>query len=139
MDHLAILKPRYLDAILDGRKTIECRLMRNRVPPFGLVRPGDRIFLKDSGGPIRGVARAAAVRDLSGLTPASILDLEREFNGRVLGDAEFWRKKAGARYGTLIWLGGVSPWAGECRHGRRGARSAWIAGIRAGKARAATV
>lgn len=49
--HLVILKKPYLDLILAGEKTIELRLNRAKRPAGGRVRPGDRLFLKPSGGP----------------------------------------------------------------------------------------
>ena len=61
MDHLAILKRAYLNLILAGEKTIECRLTRMAKPPFGVVKKGQRIYLKESSGPVRAVARAGKV------------------------------------------------------------------------------
>ena len=54
--HLVILKKPYLDLILAGEKTIELRLTRAKRPACGRVRPGDRLFLKPSGGPVCGLA-----------------------------------------------------------------------------------
>ena len=60
-DHLAILKQPYLELILRGEKTIECRLTRTPKPPFGVLQTGQRIYLKQSSGPVRGVATAGKV------------------------------------------------------------------------------
>ena len=59
--HLVILKKPYLDLILAGAKTIELRLTRAKRPACGRVRPGDRLFLKPSGGPVCGLAMAKNV------------------------------------------------------------------------------
>lgn len=39
--HLAILTEPYLEWILSGKKTVESRFSIHRVPPFGVVSPGD--------------------------------------------------------------------------------------------------
>ncbi len=42
VDHLAILKRTYLELILAGVKTIECRLTVMAKPPFGVLKKGQR-------------------------------------------------------------------------------------------------
>ena len=60
MEHLVILKPRFLEHILSGKKKIECRLSRRRTVPFEAVRAGDLLWLKRVSGPI--VAQTTARR-----------------------------------------------------------------------------
>lgn len=102
--HLAILHKRYLDAILDGRKTIESRLSRTRRAPFGCVRAGDVVYFKESGGPVRALARVARVRSIAGLTPTRIESLRRAHGGAIGAEAGYWRSKRASRYATLLWL-----------------------------------
>jgi len=47
-----ILKKPSLAAILDGRKQIESRFTRTRRAFRGRVEAGDRLFLKQSSGPV---------------------------------------------------------------------------------------
>jgi len=105
--HLAILKRPYLDAVIQGRKTIELRLARTRSAPFRKIARRDAIYLKQSAGPIRAVATAKRVLFLEDLTPAAVRDIKREHNHRILGAPDYWRDKSTARYATLIWLAGV--------------------------------
>jgi len=105
--HLAVLKRHYLDAVIEGRKTVELRLARTRAAPFGKVVPRDTIYLKQSSGPVRAVAAAGRVLSLENLTPAKIRALRREHNHLVLGAPDYWRARSSARYATLIWLANV--------------------------------
>jgi ASC-1-like (ASCH) protein len=59
--HLVILKKHYLDAILSGRKRIESRFTRTRRSPFWQVQPVDKLFLKQSSGPVCATANITAV------------------------------------------------------------------------------
>lgn len=105
MIHVAVLWPEYLDAVLDGRKTIESRLARTRCAPFGVVTPGDTVYLKQRSGPIRAAARVSRVMFFEGLTPRRVDDIRRRFGTRILGGAEYWAaKRVVARVGTLVWL-----------------------------------
>ena len=102
--HLAILKKPYLDAILDGRKTIESRFSSTRRYAFGRVLPGDKIFLKESSGPVCAVATAAAVENFADLTPDKIAALKQQYNCHIVGCDEYWQSKANCRFGFLVWL-----------------------------------
>ncbi len=105
--HLVILKRSYLDAILDGRKTIELRLTKNRHPAFGRISVGQRLFLKESAGPVRGLARVERVEHFQGLTPARVWELKSRYNRYILGADEFWQAKIGSRFAFMVWLARV--------------------------------
>ena len=81
--HLVILKKPYLEAILGGRKTIESRLAKTRHSPFGRVRAGDTLFLKQSSGLVCATARAAAVKKYENLTPEQIIGLKERYNDQT--------------------------------------------------------
>ena len=102
--HLAILKKPYLEAILDGRKTIESRFSSTRRYAFGTVLPGDRIFLKESSGPVCATATAAAVKNFVDLTPQKVAILKQQYNCHIVGSDEYWQSKANCRFGFLVWL-----------------------------------
>ena len=107
--HLCILRPPYLGLILRHRKTIECRLSRIPCPPFEAVRAGDVLYLKQSGGPIRGRAVAAQVAYFHPVTATVLAWLRRTYNRRICAAPTFWRNRSCDGYGTLIWLEEVSP------------------------------
>jgi predicted transcriptional regulator len=102
--HLVILKKLYLDKILDGSKKIELRLLKAGSAPFGCVANGDRLFLKESSGPVCAVAQVSAFTEFRNLTPAKINRLKAEFNNLVLGDDEYWKWKSDCKFAVLIWL-----------------------------------
>jgi hypothetical protein len=107
--HVAILLPRYTTLILRGHKTIESRLTLRPLPPFGVVKTGDVVYFKASGGPFRAVARAGRVWCFDRLTPAAVDRLRDRFDRRVCGDAAYWQAKADSRYATFIELRRVQP------------------------------
>lgn len=102
--HLVILKKLYLDKILNGSKTIELRLLKAAFPPFGCIAAGDRLFLKESSGPVCAVAQVSAFTELKNLTPGKILSLKAEFNNLILGDDEYWKLKSDSKFAVLVWI-----------------------------------
>ncbi len=107
--HLAILLPRYLRLILSGHKTVECRIARRPIPPHGTIDPDDMIRLKQSGGPVYGVAQAARVKTYDDLDAADLQRLRRKNGRAICAEAGFWQAHRRARYATLIWLKDVRP------------------------------
>ena len=70
--HLAILASGWIELILDGSKTIESRFTKVRCAPFGKVRTGDIVYMKESGGKVKGMFTVEAVETFENLTPAKI-------------------------------------------------------------------
>ncbi len=102
--HLVILKKPYLDAILSGRKQIESRLTKTRRPAFGRVLPGDKLFLKESGGPVCATATVAAVKNFENLTPRQIAEIKQQYNHYIVGADEHWQSRVDCKFGFLVWL-----------------------------------
>jgi len=50
--HLAVFTEPYLSLLLQGKKTVESRWMRNKIAPYGKVHSGDLVYVKKSGGPV---------------------------------------------------------------------------------------
>ncbi len=109
MKHVAVVKPRYLHLILSGQKRAELRLSKNRCAPFGQVRAGDTVYFKQTGGPYGARATVRRVDSHDFTSEADIERLRREVNGVVLGDDAYWRSKAQAKHGTVVWLEGITP------------------------------
>lgn len=107
--HVAIVTAPYDRLILAGEKTAECRLTKTALPPFGCVAPGERVFLKRSGGPFFAVAVVARVWMADRLTPADVKKLRDRFDPVVCGTPAYWRSKRDATYATLVWLRDVQP------------------------------
>ena len=105
--HLVILKKPYLDAIIDGSKTVESRLLKGKVSPFGRVEPGDKLFFKQSSGTVRAVATAAAVKSFENLTPAKIAGIKSKYNKYILGSDEYWDSKSDSSFCVLVRIESV--------------------------------
>ncbi len=109
MIHIAVLLKPYLDLVLAGEKTVECRMTRQARAPYQAIEPGDRIYLKQSAGPYRGVAVADHVLFECDLTPKRVREICRDYNSMICGTEEVWQEKLHSRYITLIWLRDVQP------------------------------
>jgi len=123
-EHLVVVKKEYADAILNGEKQIECRLMAGRHVPFGKVAKGDRLFFKISTGPVCGTGYVVDVKDWDNLNSEQVRKLREEYDHQILGTEEYWKSKENARCGVLIWLGNVKRIAARAI-GKRD-RAAWV-------------
>ncbi len=102
--HVAILLGRNARLIVQGRKTVECRLTQTARAPFGKVERGDRIYFKCTSGPFVASARAGAVECVDDLSERALARLYGKYNDRVCGDEAYWSSKRKSRYGTFIEL-----------------------------------
>ncbi|MEM6392673.1 MAG: hypothetical protein AAF797_07870 [Planctomycetota bacterium] len=109
MIHVAILLRRYCGMVLRGEKTVESRLMRQGREPYGVVKAGERLFVKESGGPFVGIARVAWVDEHEGLTPRRVAKLQRKYEPAVGGDDTYWEGKAASRFAVFMGLEDVEP------------------------------
>jgi len=107
--HLAILTQPYLDKIIVGKKTIESRFSKMRVPPFYKVQKGDILLLKEAAGPITAIASVSNVRFFGPLKPHDVeLVMAENSDGLALEEA-FTKAKQDSKYATLINIGEVLP------------------------------
>jgi ASC-1-like (ASCH) protein len=104
MLHVAVLLKPYLDLLLSGKKTIECRLTIQARDPYERIEAGERIYFKQSAGPYGATAVAEHVIFEDALTPRRIGELRRDYNDRICGDDSFWELKRNSNFCTLIWL-----------------------------------
>ena len=102
--HLVILKKPYLEKILDGRKKVELRLTKTKHHGFGRVFAGDKLFLKESSGPVCATAIVDKVENFENLTPEKILELKQQYNHLIGGGNEYWKSKMDSKFAFLVWL-----------------------------------
>lgn len=102
--HLAILKKPYLNAILEGSKTIESRLTKTKRQPFDQIDIGDMIYLKQSSGPICATAKVASVKIYENLNSSEIAEIKKLYNKQICGSDGYWQSKSDSRYALLVWL-----------------------------------
>jgi ASC-1-like (ASCH) protein len=107
--HLVILKKTYIDAILNGRKTVESRFYPTKQKWLSQVDPGDKLFLKASSGPVMATATVETVKNFDNLDALQIEELKKRYNRQILGDEQFWQEKSNSKFGILCWLKDVGP------------------------------
>ena len=108
--HVAILGRPYDRLLLEGAKRIESRFTKVDCPPFGCVKPGERIFFKRSGGSFFATAVVARVLMADRLTPRAVDELVEWYNEQIRGEEAYWKAKRGVvKYATLMWLREVEP------------------------------
>ena len=109
MVHIAVLLKPYLDLIIAGRKTIECRLTMQARDPYERIEAGERIYFKQSAGPYGATAVVEHVIFEDRLSPKRVLEIKRDYNEQICGDQAFWNYKRNSGFCTLIWLKDVAP------------------------------
>lgn len=102
--HLAIVKPGYLKALVDGQKTIEARLTKTRRQPFGQIDVGDFVYLKRASGPVCATAKVDAVEIYENLNCHEINKIKKLYNKQICGRQSYWQSKSDSRYALLVWL-----------------------------------
>ena len=101
--HLAVFIEPFLSDVLSGRKSLESRFSRFRIPPFGGICSGDVMLIKQASGPICGVALAQRTWcfDLSALP---IETLRERFAIGIRASDRFWDDNRNAMFATIIQL-----------------------------------
>jgi hypothetical protein len=106
--HLAIFVEKFLRFLLAGQKTVESRFSIHRHPPFGRVRQGDIVLIKESGGPVVAIAEVSEVWYYE--MDADARDVIRaRFGKQLCVEPEFWESKAASCYATLMQFSRVEP------------------------------
>lgn len=110
MDHVAIMKKSWglTQKILSGQKKIESRWYKNKHSPWGQIKEGDAIYLKDSGGPVSVKAKVEKVISFSDLTPGKVKQVLSQYGGDcgIEKDKikEFFEVFKNKRYCLLVFL-----------------------------------
>jgi len=81
MDHIAFMQKAWglTGKIATGQKTIESRWYNVKYPPWGKISPGDTIYFKDSGEPIRLRAQVTKIHTYTNLVPQQVQALLEEY------------------------------------------------------------
>lgn len=109
--HLAVFVEPFLQFVLDGRKTVESRFSIHRRPPFGCVKGGDLVLIKESGGPVVALAEIADVWYYELDSNAWEMIRTRFAKQLCANEPEFWESKASSFFATLMRIGRVEKLA----------------------------
>lgn len=126
--HLAIFTQPWLDLILEGRKTIDSRLSKVRCAPYGKISGGDIIYMKESGGLVKGQFIASKVDTYEDLTPDILRNINTQYHQEIFVDLGFQGLKdkwSNSKYATLIHISNVTTYQKPFPFPRIG-RTAWI-------------
>jgi len=104
--HIAVMAEPYLLACMEGKKTIESRFSSRRIPPYGQVKSGDVILMKQPGGPIVGVCEVSDAWFYR-LDPEAWKMIKVEYLRDIYADNQFWVEREDASYATLIRIKNV--------------------------------
>lgn len=104
MKHLAIFKGDGGEKILQGKKTIESRFSKAKIPPFGVISKGDLVYIKPSGKDVIGQFKVKKVIFYDGLNREDIREIRLKYGRNIASDNEYWEKRSGSKYGTLIFI-----------------------------------
>ena len=90
MDHLAIMKKSWglTEKILMGEKTVESRWYKAKHAPWDRIKPGDTVYFKDSGEPVRVKAGVTKVLQFDNLNPVKTKHILAEYGKADLGISE---------------------------------------------------
>lgn len=102
--HLAIFQQPYLELILSGVKTIDGRFSKKKTPPFGLVRAGDVVVMKESGGLIYGEFTVEAAKDFSAVTQEMLKKIRNEYGFGLSLSPAFWKAREQPKFITLMFI-----------------------------------
>ena len=110
MQHVAIMEKKWglIEKILSGRKKIESRWYISRRAPWDKIREEEKVYFKNSGGPVSAKAEVMKVMQFSDLTRKKIKKILTD-NAYELGIEnkdieEFYGSFKDKRYCILIFL-----------------------------------
>lgn len=110
--HLAIFDKNTLSRILDGKKTIDSRFSLRKLPPFGQINKGDLIYIKESGGEIKGQFLVQKIIQIEGLEEADLEIIKKNYAQALsLGSKDesekYFNAHKNSKYATLIFISRV--------------------------------
>ncbi len=126
--HLAIFTQPWLDLILAGKKTIDSRLSKVRCAPYGKIKTGDVVYMKESVGLVKGEFIASKIESYNDLTPEILHNIRSRNHKEIFVDVgfeEFREKWTVAKYATLIHITNVRTYKNPFPFPKKDRRS-WI-------------
>jgi hypothetical protein len=122
--HLAVLSQPYLNRILSGEKTIESRFCKVKSAPFHKANPDDIIILKETSGPILGVALVSKTEFIGPMLPDQVREIMDSHQNALTLDEAFKKLKENSKYVSLLWVSQAIPTPPITLH--KSNRQSWI-------------
>lgn len=101
--HLGVFSEPCLTFMLDGKKTIESRISKNKIAPYDRITKDDVVVVKKSGG---GVVAFFTIKEVKfiDLRDNNISEIRNKYNNELCVSDEFWMQKKDASYATLMFI-----------------------------------
>ncbi len=114
INHLAIynrkrFKKDYIDLMLTGKKNVDIKLSTRRIAPYQSINKGDHIYIKESGGAVKGRIIVTKVETYQFHDSYELRNLLIDIRKPIgLDDKDhairIWRKKSHMKYATVFWF-----------------------------------
>lgn len=101
--HLAVCREPYIQYMINGSKTIESRITKNKIVPYGKVKKGDIVILKRSSGPVLAIFTVKNVICYDS-TSFSLNTIRNNYQEELQIHDEWWELKRDSRFASLIWI-----------------------------------
>lgn len=110
--HLAIFSKEVLQELYQGKKTIETRFSKKKLPPYGEVGVGDIVYIKPSGEDINGQFIVKKVIFIEGLELKDWQFLQKYYGNKLsLGtsqnEQDFFKNNNDKGFATLIFISNI--------------------------------
>src|SRR3972149_2528473 len=106
--HLAIFDSDTAKKIFEGKKKVEGRFSKIKIPPFGKVSAGDDVLIKVSGGKIVGQFSVDRVLHFDHPRKEEVEFFKKKYASGLAMPATFWLDHEKINYLTLMFIGTVT-------------------------------
>mgnify|MGYP003393181839 CR=1 FL=1 len=105
MKHLALFTKESAEKILSGEKSIEIRIAKSKIAPFGAVSANDLVYIKVSGGDIIGQFRVKKVITIDGVDDEDLDEIKDKYGKELINPQIEIKDKNRCKYATIIFIG----------------------------------
>lgn len=106
--HLAIFTRDLMEDIFGGKKKIDGRFSKIKIPPFSKVSSGDVVLMKLSGEDIRGQFLVDRVFYFDHPNKVEVEEIKRKYASGLRVPQSFWLEHEKINYATLIFIKSVT-------------------------------
>lgn len=106
--HLAIFTPEAVQLVFSGKKKIDGRFSRIRIPPYLAVSAGDVVLIKIPGEDIVGQFQVDRVFYFDHPTGEEASAIKKKYSRQMAMPKSFWLDHEKINYMTLMFIGAVT-------------------------------
>lgn len=106
--HLAIFTPEAVQLVFSGKKKVDGRFSRIRIPPYLAVSAGDVVLIKIPGEDIVGQFQVDRVFYFDHPTEEETSAIKKKYSRQMALPKSFWLDHEKVNYMTLMFIGAVT-------------------------------